>query len=207
MNEDTQIGIAPDAQTLHALAWGDETPTVVDYPAPWCQVRHRAAQIGLGATLVALGIVAVGFVAWWHPSLPATVSAPTTSTTVPAPAVTTVIVPPTVTAPPVTPPTVTVSAPTVTETMPAPAPQQTSTQQDQRFLAVFVSDAGVRITDPAMVISRAHAVCARLRSPDQPTRAQVANEQQTRYNENTWDTCDILVIDAQTVYCPDTKGD
>lgn len=211
MNDDTQVGIAPDAPTLCALAWGDEAPTL-DYPVPWHDARRRAAQIGLGAALLALGIVAVGVVAFWHPSLPVSSTAPAPqgvdrgatapSTTASAPAPTVTIVPPTA--------TVTASAltpPTVTETASAPPPYRPppTSAQDQVFLTDFVSDANVTITDPAQVVGRAHSVCARLRAPDHPSRVQVANEQQAQYYKNSWDTCDALVVDAQTVYCPDTK--
>jgi hypothetical protein len=205
--DDTQVGIAPDAPTLYALAWGDEAPTeaVVPYRRPLSPVL-----LGLfAAVMISAAAVAAYVIGTGHTLPPLRIAAPPTTTTVIPPAVMTSVVLPTITA---VPPTVTeteTATPVPAAAPPthhAPAPAQASSAQDEELIAEMTANAptyGARMGNPALVIGRAHAVCQRLAAPDHPSLVQVANEQQARYPENAWGLCSLLVVDAHAIYCPD----
>lgn len=203
MDDDTQVGIAPDAITLCGLAWGDETPTV-DY-----STNRRPMPLALTGLLVAVLLSAIGIAAYAIVSKqPLRVAAPSTTMVTP-PAVTASVAPPTI--------TMTAAAPTITETetaTPAAAPPTHHApaqprSPDDAYLAEVRGDlqshGGLVMTHPDRAILRGHEACSRLMAPDRPTTSQVADEQvATRYPNDPWWFCFAIAVDAQTNYCPES---
>jgi hypothetical protein len=206
MNDDTQVGIAPDALTLCDLAWGDEIPTL-DY-----STNRRPMPLALTGVFVAVLLSAVGIAAYVIVSKQSLrIAAPTTTMLTPS-TVTTSVVPPTI-AVSIVPPTVTETATLPPVALPRPpyhAPPASSTQDDQYFLTEVAADGrryGEVITSPSVMIARGHAICARLRAGDHPAWDAVADEQFARYDKgDPWNFCYGLVIDSQAAYCPEVPS-
>lgn len=165
---------------LGFLAYSSEPqPQTEFWPAcvPWPDVRRQAARIALGAALVALGIVAVGMVAFWHPT-------PTRDTIAPVIAAT---------------------VPTVDPTLVMPPDVVRELTGDPLFVVLMQRDQTLTLDEPAVAIAAAHRICGYLaggHTTDQAVAAVVEGGHMANGDAIPPDTARVMVTSSEQAYCP-----